>query len=541
VTVVQKTVLAGTLFAILISASRADDVKLEDEQLEADGFVIGEIILDTKNVFDLEDERENNLLFQLVNKLHIVTKDETIRKQLLLQPGEPYSVRLVAETERILRNRIYLYEVAMTPVNAKDGRVDLRLLTRDVWTLKPGITASRSGGENKFGVELEELNLLGRGQEIRVARVDDVDRTSKSFDFRDPHIGRSWVSGAFSFADNSDGRSVYAALVRPFYALDTRWSLGATVFDDDRRTVFYSLGEQAAEYQHQHQLSSLFGGWSEGLQNGWVRRYQAGFVFDDNVFTAVEDGMLPDLVPDDRKLNYPFVGIDIIEDQFETTRNKEQIGRTEDFYLGLRFSARLGYATEGFGADRNALVYSSSFSRGFGSLESSALLTSLWANGRLEGGQSRNNIVGLNARYYLQQSEKRMFFATIDGGYGHALDLDNVVELGGDTGLRGYPLRYQSGDSKFLLTVEQRYFWDWYPFRLFRVGAAVFADVGRVWGSNPAGEVNQGWLRDIGFGLRFAPTRTGFAKILHVDIAFPLDGDASIDDVQILVESKRSF
>jgi hemolysin activation/secretion protein len=231
----------------------------------------------------------------------------------------------------------------------------------------------------------------------------------------------------------------------------------------------------------------------------------------------------------------------IIEDQFETTRNKEQIGRTEDFYLGLRFSARLGYATEDFGADRNALVYSSSFSRGFGSLESSALLTSLWANGRLEGGQSRNNIVGLNARYYLQQSEKRMFFATIEGGHGHALDLDNVVELGGDTGLRGYPLRYQSGDSKFLLTVEQRYFWDWYPFRLFRVGAAVFADVGRVWGSNPAGEVNQGWLRDIGFGLRFAPTRTGFAKILHVDIAFPLDGNASIDDVQILVESKRSF
>ncbi len=152
-----------------------------------------------------------------------------------------------------------------------------------------------------------------------------------------------------------------------------------------------------------------------------------------------------------------------------------------------------------------------------------------------------NVLLNIGARYYRHQSDKRMFFATIEAVAGHALDLDNVVELGGDTGLRGYPLRYQGGDSKLLATLEQRLFSDWYPFRLFRVGGAVFADVGRVWGENPVNAPNQGWLRDVGFGLRFAPTRTGFSKVLHLDIAFPLDGDSSIDDVQILLESKRSF
>jgi len=29
--------------------------------------------------------------------------------------------------------------------------------------------------------------------------------------------------------------------------------------------------------------------------------------------------------------------------------------------------------------------------------------------------------------------------------------------------------------------------------------------------------------------------------MIHLDIAFPLDGDSSIDDVQILLESKRTF
>jgi hemolysin activation/secretion protein len=76
---------------------------------------------------------------------------------------------------------------------------------------------------------------------------------------------------------------------------------------------------------------------------------------------------------------------------------------------------------------------------------------------------------------------------------------------------------------------------------LFRVGGAVFADYGRTWGANPLGEPSRGWLADVGFGLRFAPTRTGSRKIVHVDIAFPLHGDESIDSVQILIESKRRF
>lgn len=537
----RYALLAGALLMMVVAPGRADEAEITAEQLEADGFQVGNIVLETMNVFDLSDERENNFLFRLVNRLHIVTRDETIEKQLLLQPGDSYSVRLAAESERILRRRNYLYEATIKPINAADGRVDLHVLTRDVWTLKPGLTASRSGGENKFGIELEELNLLGRGQEIRVAHLDDVDRTSDFFEFSDPHIANSWVSGALSLANNSDGHSRSASLVRPFYALDTRWSLGGSIFDDDRRTAFYALGEETAEYQHERLLASVFGGRSTGLQNGWVRRYQAGLVIDDNRFAAVDAGNLPRLLPQDRKLVYPFLGIDLLEDQFETTQNKEQIGRTEDFNMGQRLSASVGYAAEGFGADREALVYASSYSRGFGTLDSSALLTSLWASGRIEDGKSRNSIVGIRARYYRHQSSKRMFSSTLEGVHGHALDLDNVVELGGDTGLRGYPLRYQSGDSKLVLTLEQRYFSDWYPFRLFRVGAAVFADVGRVWGRNAVGEPNQGWLRDVGFGLRFAPTRTAFGKILHLDIAFPLDGDASIDEVQILLESKSSF
>jgi outer membrane translocation and assembly module TamA len=107
--------------------------------------------------------------------------------------------------------------------------------------------------------------------------------------------------------------------------------------------------------------------------------------------------------------------------------------------------------------------------------------------------------------------------------------------------LRGYPLRYQAGNRRALLTVEQRYFTDWYPARLFRVGGAVFFDMGKAWGDNAFGTPSRGVLKDVGFGLRFGNTRSGLGNVVHVDVAFPLDRDASIDNVQFLVETKKTF
>jgi hemolysin activation/secretion protein len=174
-------------------------------------------------------------------------------------------------------------------------------------------------------------------------------------------------------------------------------------------------------------------------------------------------------------------------------------------------------------------------------MERKTLFLSSWASGRIDEGSSANTQIGVNARYYNQISEKRLFFMKLDASWGNNLDLDNLVELGGDSGLRGYPLRYQTGDSRMLLTIEQRVFTDWYPWRLFRVGGAVFADIGRTWGDNPIGVTSFGWLKNIGFGLRLGRTRSSARDVIHIDIAFPLDGDPTIDSVQLLIESKRGF
>lgn len=532
--------LAALLSIYGTSVAFADD-PIEPDQVQINDAIIGNIVLEKSDVFDLSNPKENNWLYRLLNKLHIVTRDSVIEKQLLLKSGDPYSKTLADESERILRRNRYLYDADIRPIRVEDGVVDLVVKTRDVWTLGPDISASRTGGENTSRIGIEETNFLGLGQSIRVFHEEDVERRSDSIEFYDRQLGRSWVSAFAHFADNSDGHHRQLSLARPFYALDTRWSLGGVAIDDERRGLLYSLGNEAAEYQQLHDYGSLWGGWSAGRQDGWVKRWQAGVVFSDKRFFAVPDPELPAVIPEDRKLVYPFVAFELLQDEYVTTENRDQIGRTEDFHTGTRFTATLGWSDESLDADRDALIWSSTYSRTFGSLDKDFLMLSGSASGRHESGRSANTLASFAARYYKVQSEKRLFFATISGTAGNALDIDNLVELGGDSGLRGYPLRYQAGHSKLLFTIEQRYFTDWYPFRLVRVGGAVFADVGRVWGDNPIDEPRYGWLTNVGFGLRFGRTRSSSGKMIHLDIAFPLDGDPSIDDVQFLLESKRSF
>ena len=510
-------------------------------ELEAAGATIGRVIIDKQNVFDTSKPGENKSIFRLANRWHIVTRDAVIQQQLLFRAGDRFSQRVLEESERLLRANNYLYDTKITPIRYADGVVDIRVWTRDLWTLMPGLSVSRTGGENRSRVELSEQNLLGLGVKLRVTYVDDVDRNSTSFEYFDKNLGDSWTSIFFKYSDSSDGGTTQFKLARPFYAMDSRWSTGATVFDDEREVSFYDLGNEAAEYKSQTETHSAFWGWSAGLIDGWARRWTTGIVYDDREFSPVPDGQLPSLIPGNRRLVYPFIGLEWLEDDFQKANNRDQIERTEDFYFGARLTGTLGWASEGFGSDRDSLLYRLTASKGFGSIERKALLLSSWASGRVDEGSSANTQVGINARYYNQISEKRLFFMTFDASWGNNLDLDNLVDLGGDTGLRGYPLRYQTGDSRILLTAEQRYFTDWYPFRLFRVGGAVFADIGRTWGDNPAGGPPLGWLKNVGLGLRLGPTRSSGRDVIHIDIALPLDGDPSIDSVQFLIDSKRSF
>jgi outer membrane protein assembly factor BamA len=538
---------------------------LSPQELEASGAVIGDIRIVTVNVFDLDDPADNKKLFRLANRLHILTRPAIIEQQLLFKSGEVYSERLARETARLLRDQRYLYEASVTPVRAEGGKVDLEVRTQDVWTLNPGISFDRAGGENSASIKIEESNLLGLGKEVQLEYESDVDRASTRLGYYDPLVLGSRNRLRAGYADNSDGRQQELQLDRPFYSLDSRWSAGIGGLDWNRTDSRYDRGVAVDEFRHDEQRYGAHFGLSRGLRSGWVQRWTYGFAYERDRF-AQGTGLLPaTVVPDDRTLSYPLIGFELLEDSYEERRNENQIARTEDVYTGAFLRAMLGWSSPSFGADRTATLVSLEAGRSFETAgRRHTVLVAATADGRFEGGSLKNAALNADAQYYWRASDRQLFFASLTGVLTRDLDAERQLLLGGDasgqttgsprnpsateplfsgsdTSLRGYPLRYQDGTALALLTLEHRVYTDYYLFRLFHVGGAVFFDAGRTWGKGNAGGTSEGWLADAGFGLRFASSRSSFGNVIHVDLAFPFDGDSSIDDVQFLVETKRSF
>jgi len=512
-----------------------------DRVLEEQHAVIGEVLIDNQNIFNLDDPLEDKKIFALADRLHIKTRATVIRAQLLFKPGDRYSHRLVEESERLLRADSYFYDAWIRPVRYHDGKVDLKVTTKDVWTLDPGFNYGRSGGTNSTGAKLEDANFLGTGSSINLGYTSNVDRSGYSVDLNDKTAFGTWMAVDLNYGNFTDGNMRGISVMRPFYALDTRWAAGLAALDDTQTDPLYDRGNIIDQFQDRHQFVQSYYGWSAGLQNGWVQRWNVGFIYDEHTFAPVSNSSgTTNLMPADRRFAYPYVEWNLVQDEYLKLYNHDQIGRTEDFALGTNASLRIGYADRSLGSSDSAIMVNGNANKGFRWGASTLLLASGFS-GRIEDHALRNGLLDGSVRYYVVQSNNWLFFSTLTGTKGWNLDLDSQVLLGGDNGLRGYPLRFQDGDARALFSMEQRYFTDWYPFRLLRVGGAIFYDMGRTWGSAPLAQPSLGLLKDAGFGLRFGNARSGLGNVIHVDLAFPLDGGAGISKVQFLVQTEATF
>ena len=546
---VQSAALAPPALAAKLTAKERTNIEEprppdvpSDAVLEAAGAVIGKIDIDTRNIFDKDDPRENSGIYRLGNHLHIRTKHATIRAQLLFKSGDRYNARKLAETERNLRLLVYIYDAHVFPMHYANGKVDVKVITKDVWTLSPGISFGRSGGTNSTSYNLQDRNFLGWGKTLQISRSSTVDRTSNTLAYADPNVLGSRWTATLAYIDSSDGHQRSALIVQPFYSLDTRWSAKILANTFDRTVSQYSLGNIVGQFNDNESTYELSGGISRGLVDGWTQRLLFGMHYDANYFVPTPGTTLPAKpLPPNRTLSYPFVGFDIAQDDFKKVGDENQIGKTEDLYFGTEVTGQVGVSSEGFGANGNALIMAFTAMHGFDLPDEQQLFLTGDFSTRVEGGRARNLISDGNVKYYWRWRPDWLLYASLSATVTDSLDPDMQLLLGGDNGLRGYPLRYESGTSRGLFTVEQRVFTDWYPFRLVRVGAAVFADVGRTWGSGVVGNSDPGLLSDVGIGLRLGNTRSGLGNILHVDLAFPLNHVNGIQRVQFLVQTYQTF
>lgn len=511
------------------------------DELEADGAIIGEIRVDAQNVFDLDDPHENNFIFRTANRIHITTQPWLIRRLLLFKSGERLSHRLIDETERVIRASSSVYEVSIRPVRYENGVVDLEVRTRDTWTLEPGVRLSRAGGQTTGGFSLKEENLAGTGTKLELERTKDVERTGSRLKLGHDHLLDGWTRLNFERASFNDGSSLLLGAERPFYSLDARWAAGASVSRFDRTDSLYRNGDVVGEYRHSQHYADAYAGWSGGRSGRWTRRYSLGVNYMEDTYRADPAAPPPLSIPADRTLAGPFVRFQAIEDDYLEVMNRQSIQRPEYIAMGFQSTLQLGRSLRAFGASEQPWQLDASVSKGFRPTRETQLLARASYSAQYGSATGDRRSLGASTSYYVPQAGSFLLFLGASVDTVKAASAADELLLGGDNGVRGYPLRYQSGTRRAVFTAEERYYTSWYPLRLFRVGWAVYYDIGRAWGGELP-NTTPGWLSNVGFGLRILSARASFGNVLHVDLAFPVHRtDPGIKARQLVVMTGKTF
>ncbi|UCH38829.1 MAG: hypothetical protein JSU67_11735 [Gammaproteobacteria bacterium] len=525
--------IAVFLFLAITGQLKAQDCSPHGENLE--GLPILEITIDNGDIFDLEQEDQNLWIHRWANRLHINTRKKTIEQQLLFDLEDGYNQQLIEETERLLRSRNYIHDAEITAEEICGQGVKLKVATTDNWTLTPSVSISSSGGETRTAIEIEESNLLGFGTEIKILSESDEERDSNAFVYRDKNWLGKLKDLRLEVADNSDGHRYQVDVERPFIKLDSRYAWSVQAASVEKENPVYEQGDEVAKVGETNDSLLLAYGWSDGLVNDSVSRYRLGWVANELRYNTVDD---PDIeLPADVDKSYPFFEYEWLKVKYVERVNFRVMGITEDIKLGSSLRARIGWKDEAYESTEEGHVLE--FNYNFGSFVTTNTLglfdLSLYQEsnqtiddtGRVVMRGQLYNFRGVNHSY--------VFSSRLEAAQNP--ELFERIEVGGDSGLKGYPVRFQNGERAFTLSAERRVYFNVYLWQMVKFGFAMFAEAGSAWddGENPV------WLSDVGTGLRLVSTRQSSSKVLHVDIAFPLSEKDEIDDYQFYVKARTEF
>lgn len=111
----------------------AEVAEIEGWPLEPDAeYTVASIRIVRQQIFNTDDADENKPLFRFANRWHVNTRERTIRTLLLFTDGDTISTGRLAETERALRAKRFLYDARVIANRICGNDVDIAVVTRDV-------------------------------------------------------------------------------------------------------------------------------------------------------------------------------------------------------------------------------------------------------------------------------------------------------------------------------------------------------------------------------------------------------------------------
>ena len=513
--------LAGVLLCTALADAQSD-TGVEQRRIR-------EIRIIRANVYS-EDEAKESSWDAVLNRTHILTREKVIRTELLFKQGEVLDQQLLESSERKLRRFRFLNKVELLVVPVDEKTVDVEVLTKDAWSLEPGMNVSGGGGLASVSGHLIEFNLLGLGKKLFAEATYENDvGTTWNFGYSDYQILKSRWIGSARYRTGPLVESFFAQARLPLYSPDSAWSFGGSAYNGDRIIRLFENGVETSRFA------------KEGTQfNGVVTRslgprYKKTHLnfrlqYQKADYSALGTETTSPLPPDVENIT-PTVGIDKENISFVKNTYINKMGIVEDKWMGLKYGGRVGYGIPI--EDSLELWDTRAFVNKNFAFKHDQLL---YLNSMVTSEIVRNTFVMAGAKYY-KKFTRHTLATNFKANFGYELDTSRQFQLGADSGLRGYPAREFTGDRLMLMNLEDRQFWG--EFSLgpkVALGSVVFVDAGNVWARDENIELSDlNW--STGFGLRIGMSNLPRQPILRVDLGWALGGDS----FAVTVGSEQQF
>ena len=507
---------------------------------EPGGKTLEEVLVASEDVVAESDPYPNFL-----NIFHVRTREQIIRREVLLETGAPYSTELADETARNLRKLGIFSAVRVVPVKGQTpGGVALLVITKDLWSLRLNQTWDLVGSFLRY-VRLQgtEKNFLGLNQQLAVDFMLRPDTMSFGQTYVNRRVGGSrWYLGETAFlivgreSGEVEGTRGSVVLNRPLYALATPWSFNASADWNIATTrIFrgteiwqlpYPEGEPVPYIYETREVSAganytrSYGESSKKNVTGGVTAYHRGYEAPPEapLDEAQREWLRANHLPRSEEAVYASLSLSAFDARYEVMRDVNAYALSEDFQMGHSVLTTVRYAPPVFAsvAHYAELGVAARYRWRWGDA-----LTTVAAGGSIRRAL-REGEGWTNRRWaaeWHQVSPKVLGGRFVVRGL---LDVnlddlfDRVSLLGGANGLRGAGQDAYAGKRLLLVNLEYRTA-PW-VFHTLHLGGVLFYDTGSAFERRP------NLVHSVGVGIRFLfPQFT--VHVFRLDFGYVINDD----------------
>ncbi|MDE6446129.1 MAG: hypothetical protein K2L06_04625 [Alistipes sp.] len=508
-----------------ISARPTIDTLQDDRVLDEsralspyEGRTIGDIVIERERVFP----SGGNWFERTGNKLHVLTRERVIRRDLLFRPGDRFDPELAVRSMQLLRSRRYMagVDLAVRPDPLDSACVDLVIRTRDSWTVSVDM-GFRSEGRTMAG--LSDANILGMGNMLAVKT--NFSRKDFSYGGNLVEYGIPNLLGTFYTADFAAGRDFYKS------TLDMKLSREFLRPTDYEAGVSYSdlkfkqyMIEQDTSLLVKVRNFDVWGGYSRYLAPIGSSLFLTAH-YNRRRFVRRPEDVSASRHPALHDRDALLFGTGLYREKFLTANMIYGFGMREYLATGYRAELVGGYVWGEF--DEGLYLGAGLKAGGFCSAGYIMGGFTLGSSVDRGSGRWRRSAVDVDLRWFspllvFRRSRIRQFLMlNYTQGWNRDTGNDESVRFTRRNGLQALK-EHAIGTNRTVLNTETVFFTPWQPLG-FRIAFFGFADVGSI-GYSPDLFRNE-FFASLGGGIRLRNERLIFSTLqIRLGLAFGKHG-----------------